>query len=258
MVSLNAFFAEADLREFDGEEYVSAARVNDHYRSTQARLVREFGFDYVVVYRRGCHRGEIADVDIDSDDFKPTTMSVYVKSSQVLAQPKLMTLMTPTESDNQQEESANLIAGYYFSDLGNLEDLYDNLSISRDEHSSEKYGSFRVGKYTRTLNMEQLFADSTAGRVMVLNPPQIHGAQCALKTLLKTNNFRRVHGSERSYEIMILFKRTQAQQLQIIFDSVMHSYETRENVLARIINELITGDSYRDNPGGVSRALKFV
>ena len=90
--------------------YVNAARVKDEYkkirgnsRSTQVTMICSLQLDYIITSRRGPDAGNILNIKIDSNEFKSTTMNVFVKMSQLSRSKELFKKIKnmPDINDNQ-------------------------------------------------------------------------------------------------------------------------------------------------------------
>ena len=101
--------------------YVNAARVNDIYKriergANQVSMINALKLDYIIVARRGKDAGAIINVDINSDQFKPSVHNVFVKLDQlsrckrlaklIKALPNINMETVPTDTQSAEENTS--------------------------------------------------------------------------------------------------------------------------------------------------------
>jgi len=96
------------LFKHDRDVYVNAARINDIYKklergANQINLVNNLKLDYIIVVRRGKDTGTIANIDINSDQFKPSMHNVFVKLDQLNRHKELMKRLKELPDINNEE-----------------------------------------------------------------------------------------------------------------------------------------------------------
>jgi hypothetical protein len=96
------------LFKHDRDVYVNAARINDIYKklergANQINLVNNLKLDYIIVVRRGKGTGTIANIDINSDQFKPSMHNVFVKLDQLNRHKDLMKRLKELPDINNEE-----------------------------------------------------------------------------------------------------------------------------------------------------------
>ncbi len=144
------------------------------------------------------------------------------------------------------------LSGLYFIDIDKLDNLYDKMQISRETYPSEKYGSYRIGKFGLSNNMKERLAqhknkkngygqfsnDITLKWSILLSPSQLSKAEDILSNLLRANGFSFQYDNfNKKHKELIIFEPSKEHRIKAIYRQVMTLFPSKENELAKTLED---------------------
>ncbi len=144
------------------------------------------------------------------------------------------------------------ISGLYYVDIGEMNDLYDPMQISKEMYPPETYGKHRICKFGLS---EDIFsrvkdhknAKSGYGRwskciehkwSVMISPSQLSDAETHLKTMLKANDFTFDYTDpfEKKHKELVMVAPTDEPKLKGIYRNLLKLFPSKENELAEALS----------------------
>lgn len=144
------------------------------------------------------------------------------------------------------------ISGLYYVDLGELNDLYDSMHISRDQYPPNEYGMCRIAKFGLSSNIFDRVKDhknktNGYGRwsnkiehkwSVMLSPSQLSNAETHLATMLKANDFKMsyIDPIGKNHDELVLVHPNKETKIKNIYRDLLNLFPSEENRLAEALS----------------------
>jgi hypothetical protein len=260
-------FKAKDLAEFFGMKSLVKNLIDN-------RKKYQYEIDYIILGNQLCDKGaqlESSKINIDRNNVFITLIGfirvIFVSKSgneniQLMFNWILDLVYTHKfgSTDEREELSKDLLkcilneklSGLYYINLGTFNELYDNMNISKEEYPPDVYGSFNIGKYGLSEDVNNRYKQHSNKKdgygkfssnidfkwMILLSPSNLPKAESLLKNLLKSDGFNFDYNADnKNHTELIMFNPSKGLRLKKIFRQVSELFPSKENELNKIIED---------------------
>jgi hypothetical protein len=144
------------------------------------------------------------------------------------------------------------ISGLYYVDIGELNDLYDTMQISRETYPPEAFGNYHIAKFGLGEDIFSRVKDHKNAKSgyarwsksvehkwsVMVSPSQLSGAEKHLKTMLKANGFTFDYTDpfDKKHIELVMVAPMDEPKLKGIYRDLLKLFPSKENELAEALS----------------------